>query len=98
MLVIHESLLAFIRTLPCAFCGAPPPSQAAHCSPRGHGGGSRLDVWLNVLPCCHEDHGRYEGDREAMFGKVAELNGLESWEVAQAAAWKLLRTKKERRA
>lgn len=98
MLVEDKSLLHFIRLQRCAFCGALPPSEAAHCWPRGMGGGSRLDVWLNLLPACHECHGRYEGDREAMFTKIAERNGLESWEVARDAVWRLLRTPRRERA
>ena len=47
MRVVNESLLAYLRTLPCAFCGAAPPSQVHHVHCRGIGGGSRLDVWLN---------------------------------------------------
>ena len=40
------------RTLPCAACGDPPPSDPAHVRSRG-AGGQDLD---NVVPLCRADH------------------------------------------
>lgn len=52
-------LAAFVRTMPCACCGADPPSQACHVRTRGSGGGqthipdmSTMEVRGNLVGLC----------------------------------------------
>lgn len=45
--------LAFVRTLPCAVCGAPPPSEPSHFGSRGM---SQKTDDSRVVPSCREDH------------------------------------------
>lgn len=46
-------LLAEIRTLPCACCLAPPPSEVSHIKTRGSGAG---DYDFNCVPSCRRCH------------------------------------------
>lgn len=50
-----------VRRMPCWWCGAPPPSDAAHTKPRGMGGagGDRT----TLLPMCRSCHMSYDGYR-----------------------------------
>lgn len=46
-----------VRTLPCAACNHPPPSDPAHVKSRGAGGHARLDSGDgNILPLCRICH------------------------------------------
>ena len=60
--------LAFIRTLHCVVCYAPPPSEACHIR-MGLGGGVALkpkDLW--TLPMCHRCHANsHSGAGEVAF-------------------------------
>lgn len=47
---VSERYRRWVRTLPCAWCGAAPPSDANHEPRRGMSGGKRDD--LNVMPLC----------------------------------------------
>jgi len=40
-----------VKLLPCIICGAPPPSQAHHCT----GGGMARDDF-KTIPLCYDDH------------------------------------------
>ncbi len=51
-----EALLARVRELPCAACGAPPPSDPSHLVSRGAGG---PDAAWNVAPHCRDCHRRW---------------------------------------
>lgn len=66
MLPKHKPLrdkkrLAYIRTLPCIVCGAPPPSEATHLR-IGHVAGTAFKPpdLLTVPQCrrCHDEEGR----------------------------------------
>ena len=67
--------LAFLRTLPCAACGKPPPSEAHHSTAHRAGLGTKAGD-LDAFPLCggpagchvafHSARGRFRGwDREA---------------------------------
>lgn len=45
--------LAWIRSLPCCVCGAPPQSEASHHGPRGV---SQKATDLRAVPLCGDDH------------------------------------------
>lgn len=51
---VSERYRRWVRSLPCAWCGAAPPSEADHHPHRGMGGGKRDD--LLVVPLCTVDH------------------------------------------
>ena len=57
----NKKRLAYIRTLPCIVCGAPPPSEATHLR-IGHvaGFGQKPPDQLTVPQCrkCHDEEGR----------------------------------------
>lgn len=55
--VPDKKRLAYIRTLPCLVCNAPPPSEAAHLR-IGHVGGTGIKPPDDlVVPLCRRDHG-----------------------------------------
>ena len=56
------SHLAWLRTLPCAWCGRPPPSEASHHGRRGVGLKSSD---LDAVPLCRRCHGHHHGPRYA---------------------------------
>ena len=60
------ALLASIRAMPCAWCGKPPPSDAAHIVHAGMGGARRWDAPENVAPVCHRCHMRHHVGQQPM--------------------------------
>ena len=61
--------LAWLRTLPCAWCGRGPPSEASHHGRRGIGlKASDLDA----IPLCRQCHRHHHGFR---FGATPPLPG-----------------------
>ena len=55
--------LAFIRTLNCVICNAPPPSEAAHIR-MGLAGGMGMkgpDKW--TVPLCHRCHSKQHNEK-----------------------------------
>lgn len=48
--------LAWLRTLPCAWCKAPAPSEASHHPPEGGGSTGRKAADCYAIPLCHECH------------------------------------------
>ncbi len=50
--IVDQSLLNFVKTLPCMACGKT-PSDPDHVTTRGAGGD---DVAVNVWPLCREHH------------------------------------------
>src|SRR5207247_10685926 len=100
MIKIDEELLAYFRHKPeCEWCGkfsdtGLDPHHALH---RGLGGGSRLDVALNLiavhrLPCHHEiEHGGNAAMQKCL-DIIAKREGLENGTVVLDALYRLLRT------
>lgn len=66
------------RGLPCLVCGAAPPSDPAHVTTRGAGGGDRY----NVVPLCREHHDEQHRNGIANF---QEQHGVD----LVLAAWKI---------
>ena len=68
--------LAWVASLPCAVCGASPPSIVHHIR-EGQGLGQRASHWLAV-PICHADHvgprGIHGDKSEMRMRKLDELD------------------------
>ena len=75
--------LAWLRRLPCAFCGAPAPSEASHHGKRGVGLKASDHEALPACRRCHQRHhdkgsahARFDGmDREQRSDALGELAG-----------------------
>ena len=102
MIIPDEKLLTYFRgKRQCELCKrrlAPgEPGIPHHVNPRGHGGGSRLDVALNILTSCWQCHGdkAHDGNRAKQEGMeiIAYREGLLPEQV-QEAIWRLLRRDK----
>ena len=57
-----------VKALPCAICGAPPPSDAHHCIHDRHGTSKASD--FDTIPLCKAHH---------QIGPDAIHNGKETW-------------------
>lgn len=55
--------LAYIRSLPCIFCGAPPPSQAAHFRAGVTGMGTKPHDFY-TFPMCARHHQEQTGHKQ----------------------------------
>ncbi len=95
MKVINDYLLAYFRNRPCDFCGEPAPSDCHHVKPRGHGGGSRLDVALNLVSLCRSCHDGVDcrEGQDRCWRLIEEREGLEEG-AARGAVDRLLRRSK----
>lgn len=100
MKVVDEALLAYFRQKPCEICGHPPPNEPHHVYCRGLGGGSRLDICLNLITLCgvfygsgHHNEMQHRGKagREECCRIIAKREGLESGEVVWDALMRKLR-------
>src|SRR5256885_4854704 len=101
----NEDLLAYFRSRPvCEWCLCPPlpgtkldPHHAGVC--RGLGGGSRLDVALNLMGVhrlCHQEiETMGERGRLQCLALIAAREGLEGPDDVMAALWRLLRKPKQ---
>lgn len=58
--VRSDAFKAFVRTKPCMFCGARPPSDPHHVGP--HGIGEKTDD-SRTVPCCRKCHDEYHDTR-----------------------------------
>lgn len=78
MTIVDEPLLARIRLLRCCWCGRSGPSQPHHLTTRGMGGGSRLDVAINLAPLCHQCHrDHHDGHQPLTVDLLALVAGRE---------------------
>ena len=102
MIRTDESLLEYFRGKPnCEFCNRPSPGRLEphHVLTRGHSGGSRLDVALNLVALCPglyggQCHTRFGDDPrylERFLGIVARREGLADGREVQECIWRLLR-------
>lgn len=73
--------VAFVRTLPCAICSAPPPSDPSHFGSRGM---SQKTDDTRLLPSCREDHDYWHKTGRVRFGG-RELSRLETERALLAA-------------
>jgi len=100
MTIIDENLLQYFRRKDrCELCGM--PNQLGvdphHIKPRGMGGGSRLDVVLNLIALCRACHIRAEAGTPtqlALWHLVADREGLRNGTMVQDAIRTLLRRAK----
>ncbi len=82
MIVKDEALLDEFRSGgPCEWCKRwAEPRQPHHLFARGHGGGNRLDVRINLAALCHECHrAHHDGHRPLrcdLLAVVAAREGL----------------------
>lgn len=68
--------LAWVRELPCALCGAPPPSDPHHAGPRGMG--QKTDDY-RVLPLCRACHRRLHDGHAELEVERRQLDLLVTW-------------------
>lgn len=78
----HKEYLAWLRTLPCDGCGAPPPSQASHLNSRkGMGTKSPDALSIPECPVCHEQYERAgKPDAERRMARAAMYLLQAIWE------------------
>jgi HNH endonuclease len=103
MIVINEDILQYFRgRRRCELCDrAIPEGESAHphhAQQRGIGGGSRLDVALNLLAACWDCHGdlHTRAGKDASVEVIAYREGLLPEQV-QEAIWRLMRRPKGER-
>lgn len=83
---VNERYRKWVRTLPCAWCGAAPPSEADHHPCRGHGGGKRDD--LRVVPLCAVCHrGRTDTRRLGSMTPEDTERWMEGEQLRLLTAW-----------
>ena len=72
----RPSHLAFVRSLPCANCGRPPPSEAHHSTAHRQGKGTKADD-LDTFPLCTKCHRDFHDAR----------GSFRSWGKDKRRAW-----------
>lgn len=88
MIIRSKKTLQAIRSMPCAFCGSPPPNDPHHAGKKcGMGSGNRLDALIVLLPACRSCHDRYEDDRETGLEKLAERERTYPGAITDAVNW-----------
>jgi hypothetical protein len=105
MVILNEGLLKYFRSKKlCELCGRPIPhgrkAEPHHVKCRGHGGGSRLDVALNLVSACWLCHGQVQEDPQGQARCVEVIAYREGLlpEQVQEAIWRLLQRDKYERA
>jgi hypothetical protein len=103
VIIVNEDLLSYFRKQHfCELCGRRiaygEPAHPHHVECRGMGGGTRLDVALNLLSACWQCHDKaHNGDaaklRQEGIEIIAYREGLEVDQVQQAI-WTLTRRDK----
>lgn len=92
MIIDKKLLLAVRKTGRCQWCGRSGPTDAAHVFTRGMGGGSRLDIRINLVALCrqcHDDHHRGERPIDCdLLALSAATEGLTTQE-ARGVIWLL---------
>ena len=101
MRIENDALLQYFRSRPfCEWCkksgyGFDP----AHVLARGLGGGSQLDVALNLCSLCRtchtNHHAGFSPTKEELFELIARREGLENGDVVLQALWRLQRQTKQ---
>ncbi len=84
MKIVDEDCLNEFRGIACCWCSKR-PSEAAHIMARGHGGGLRLDVRINIVPLCRSCHAKHHGggtpSKPDLIDIVAAREKMQAWEV-----------------
>ena len=93
MIVIDEPLLDSFRNAPCELCGRRPASPH-HLWAKGAGGGSRLDLPINLIalcPPCHQNVHAGNIPRSLLLLAVARRERTTPGKI-QDIIWKMRRT------
>ena len=86
--VRSRAYLAHVRSLPCAWCQAAPPSEASHHPRRGGGSVGAKCCDLRTIALCHDDHrsmhqtgklGLMDGDQTRQWAEGAIVDTLRQW-------------------
>jgi len=103
VIIVSESTLASFRAYrTCEWCLKLGPCYPHHIIPRGHGGGRRLDVRLNLVSLghdfvcgCHKAiHDKGEPSREDLWGVVGRREKCNPAHI-EGALWWVLRADKD---
>lgn len=101
VIIKDEALLAEFRACPCCqWCFRPGSVEPHHWKPRGHGGGSRLDVRINLIAVdrwCHEAMEAKRISPRAVLLVIA-IREKTTPEKIEEEIWRLLRTPKGKEA
>jgi hypothetical protein len=86
--IIHDEHLLekFRRTLRCEWCGRRGYVNPHHLWARGAGGGSRLDIRINLMAMCHVCHREvHDGKikRQDLLATVAIREGLHQDDISR---------------
>lgn len=92
MLIRNKALLDEMRaTTPrCQWCGTKPPTDMHHLYQRGLGGGSHLDIRINLLALCRVCHGDAHAgviDRDSLLAVVAAREGVMRQDIKAAKGY-----------
>lgn len=82
--VRDREYLEAVKSLPCAVCGAPPPSDAHHCIHDRFG--TRKVSDLDAIPLCKRHH---------QWGPEAIHSGKESWRKKHGPDWGFIEQTRE---
>jgi hypothetical protein len=101
LIIIDFDALAACRNRPaCECCKRRPPCEAHHVWFRGMGGGSRLDVPINLIALCRQCHNQVHAGvirRDDLLAIVALREGMLQDDI-EAEINRLKRSPKEKRA
>jgi hypothetical protein len=92
--------LIWLRDFPCAFCKAPPPSEASHIRLLSQSGTGLKPSDSRALPSCHACHMKAHQGERTFYGDKLDyyINLAESLYAAQPnkelAQWLLVGSKK----
>lgn len=82
--------LAWVRQQPCAFCGSPPPNEAAHVRRVANGAGTGIKPEYSAIALCRAHHeAQHQHGENAVRGKAQ----VDKWriEFIQHWAWESLK-------
>ncbi len=77
MQVIDPKLLTLFRTGPCGWCGHWVACEPHHLFSRGMGGGSQLDIRINLLSLCRSCHDAFHLGHICRFDLLAVVAARE---------------------
>ena len=97
MRIVNEDLLAeFRRYQSCEWCGKRCWPDPHHVFCRGMGGGSRLDIRINLLALCRECHSQVHGGEIRRIDLLMVVAGRENVQI-DAIVEEIWRLRRERR-
>lgn len=72
-----RAYLDHVRSLACAWCSRPPPSEASHHPAQGHGSVGAKCCDLRAIPLCHECHASYH--QHGAIGRYMSAQATREW-------------------